>query len=123
MNLVGGSSAGRQFSRREKKKKVQKSHTIDPKQSKPLKVDKSQIEYFFCKKLGHEEKNYPVYIAILVLNRSKNKRKRQVVASQGIYMIIPYNFSVCNTTIRVLDTRSPINICNLLQKLQVSKKF
>ena len=53
VNLVGGSSAGRRSSRRGKKKKVQKSHAADLKQSKPSKVDKSQAECFFYKKLGH----------------------------------------------------------------------
>ena len=52
-HLVGGSSAGYRSSRRGKKKKMQKSYATDPKQSKPSKVDKSQPECFFCKKLGH----------------------------------------------------------------------
>ena len=38
-------------------------------------------------------------------------------------MIIPYNFSICDSTIWVLDTKSPFNICNLLQSLQVSRIF
>ena len=62
-------------------------------------------------------------MAILDPNKPKNKRKKQTVTSQGTYMITPYNFSICDTTIQVLDTESPINICNSLQGLQVSKKF
>ena len=38
-------------------------------------------------------------------------------------MIALCNFSVYDTTIWVLDTGGPINICNSLQGLQVSRKF
>ena len=38
-------------------------------------------------------------------------------------MITPYDFSICDTTIWILDIGSPIHLCNLLQGLQVSKKF
>ena len=38
-------------------------------------------------------------------------------------MITSCNFSICHTTTQVLDIKSPINIYNLLQGLQVSKKF
>ena len=38
-------------------------------------------------------------------------------------MIIPYNFSICDTSIWILDIESSIHICNSLQGLQVSKKF
>ena len=38
-------------------------------------------------------------------------------------MITPYNFSLFNTITWVLDTDSPINICNSLQDLQVSRRF
>ena len=78
------------------------------------KFDKSQVECFFCKKLGHWKRNYPTYIATFDPNRPKNKRKKQVVSSQDIYMITPCNFSVCDTTTSVLDTESLINICNSL---------
>ena len=38
-------------------------------------------------------------------------------------MITPYNFSICDITTWVLDTESLVHICNLLQGLQVSRKF
>ena len=38
-------------------------------------------------------------------------------------MIKPYTFSICDTMTWVLDTGSPINICNSLQGLQVSESF
>ena len=66
------------------------------------------------------KKNYPQYITSLDPNRS---RKKQVVAGQDNYMIIPCNLSICDSTTWVLDTRSPFNIYNSLQGLQVSKKF
>ena len=53
VNLVRGPSAGHRSSRRGKKKNMQKSHAADPKQSKSSKIDKSQVECFFCKKLSH----------------------------------------------------------------------
>ena len=80
MNLVEGSFAGRRSFKREKKK-VQKSRAANTKQSKSSKVDKSQVEYLFYKKLDHWKRNYPAYIAILDPNRPKNKRKKQVVTS------------------------------------------
>ena len=43
-----------------------------------------------------------------------------MVDSQSNYMTTLYNFS---TTTWVLDIESPINICNLLQRLQVNKRF
>ena len=46
-----------------------------------------------------------------------------MVASQGIYMITPCNFFIYKTTTWVLNTKSPIHICNSLQGLQVSRKF
>ena len=54
---------------------------------------------------------------------NKLKRNEQLVADQGAYMITPYNFSICDTTIWILDTENPVHICNSLQKLQVSRKF
>ena len=38
-------------------------------------------------------------------------------------MITPYNFSLIDTMIWVLDIRNPIHICNSLQDLQVSGRF
>ena len=38
-------------------------------------------------------------------------------------MITPYSFSICDTTNWVLDTESPIHICNSLQGLQISRRF
>ena len=75
---------------------MQKSRAIIPKQCKSSKVDKSQAEYFFCKKLSHWKKNYPTYIATLEPNWPKNKRKKQMIASQDTYMITSCNFSICD---------------------------
>ena len=38
-------------------------------------------------------------------------------------MITPCNFLICDTMTWVLDTGSAINICNLLQRLQISRIF
>ena len=38
-------------------------------------------------------------------------------------MITTYNFSIYDSTTWVLDTRSPFNIYNSLQGLQVSRRF
>ena len=114
MNLVGGSSIGHRSSKREKKKKVQKFHAVDPKQSKISKVDKNHVECFFYKKLDHWKRNCHAYIATFDPNRPKNERKKQTVASQSTYIITSCNFSVCDTTTRILDTESPINIYNSL---------
>ena len=38
-------------------------------------------------------------------------------------MITPCNFLICDTISWTLDTGSPINICNLLQGLQISRRF
>ena len=42
------------------------------------------------------------------------KRNEQLVADQSTYMIIPYNFFICDTTIWVLNTESSVHICNSL---------
>ena len=42
------------------------------------------------------------------------KRNEQLVAGQDAYMIILYNFSICDTTTCVLDTKSPVDIYNSL---------
>ena len=88
-------------------------------QTNKTKSDQSLIECFFYKKQGHWRRNYPQYIATLDPNRL---RKKQAVA-QGIYMITPYTFSICDTMIQILGTESPINICNSLQGLQISESF
>ena len=56
-------------------------------------------------------------------NLNRLKRNEQLVADQDAYMITPCNFCICDTTIWVLDTENLVHICNLLQELQVSKKF
>ena len=38
-------------------------------------------------------------------------------------MIKPYNFSIFDIADWVLDTDSPIHICNLLQGLQICRRF
>ena len=55
MHIVEGSSARHRSSKRGKVKKVQKNRAANPKlkQSKKSKVDKSQTECFFCKKLDY----------------------------------------------------------------------
>ena len=62
-----------------------------------------------------------MYIAFLDQNRPK--KKKQSVAGQGTYMIIPYNFLLIDTMIWVLDTESPIHIYNSSQGLQVTSRF
>ena len=47
-------------------------------------------------------------------NAYKPRKRNQQDAGQGIYMINPYNFSICDTTDWALDIGSPIHICNLL---------
>ena len=56
VKMMGGSSSGRRPFKKEKnknKKKVQRAGTPKSSQNKKSNVDKSQTEYFFCKKLGH----------------------------------------------------------------------
>ena len=89
-------------------------------QTKKIKPDKSQAECFFCKKRGHWNRNCPQYIAFLDPNRL---RKKQAITGQDIYMITLFNFSICDITDWVLDIDSPYDICNLLQELQVSRRF
>ena len=81
-----------------------------------------QAECFHCKKQGHWKRNCPQYLASHDPNRL-NKRDEQVVADQGCYMIIPCNFSICDTSTWVLDTGSLVHICNMLQGLQISRRF
>ena len=123
MNLVRDSSVGCWSSRRGKKKRVQKSHAANLKQSKISKIDKNQAECFFCKKLGHWKRNCSTYIVTPDPNRPKIRKKKQTVALQDTYMITLCNFSSCNTNIWVLDIESLINIYNSLQEQQVSRKF
>ena len=103
---------------------MQKSHAValKPKQTKKSKVDQSEVECFFHKKLRHWKRNCSEYLTFLDPNGPK-KRNKQIIAGQDTYMIAPYNFSVCDTTTWVLDIESPTNICNSLQKLQISRKF
>ena len=120
MNLVGGSGDRRPFRKGKKTKKGKKVHSASSSnQTRKVKADQSGAEYFYCKKKGHWKRNYFLYQASLDLNRQK-KRKQQSTAEQGIYMINSCNFS---TTYWVLDTGSPIHICNSLQGLQVSRRF
>ncbi len=91
-------------------------------QTKRIKDDQSQAECFYCKKQGHWKRNCPQYLTSLDPNRL-SKRKGQSVADQGIYMITPCNFSICDNSTWVLDTGSPFNICNSLQGLQVNERF
>ena len=54
--MVGGSSSGRcpfKKGKKKNKKKVQHARALKLNQSKRSKVDKSQTECFFCKKLDH----------------------------------------------------------------------
>ena len=51
------------------------------------------------------------------------KRNEQLVADKDVYMITPYNFFICDTTIWVLNIENSVYICNSLQELQVSRKF
>ena len=46
-----------------------------------------------------------------------------MIASQGTYTITLCNFSICDTTIWVLDIESLVYIYNSLQGLQISRKF
>ena len=111
----GASLVGRQSFEKEKKKKVQVNHAwaIELQLTKMSKVHPGLVECFFCKKLGYWKRNYPIYLASLDLNRLM-KRNQQIIMGQDTYMITPYNFSICDTTIWVLDTESSIHICNLL---------
>ena len=65
--------------------------------------------------VGHWKRNYRLYQESLYPNRPR--KGMQHGAEQGIYMIKPYNFSICDTADWVLDIGSPIHICNLLQEL------
>ena len=117
VNLVGGSVAGHHRSKKGKGKKKKKkvvgvtSGQTSGKRNKP---GVSQGECFFCKKQGHWKRNCPLYIASLDPNRPKKKKKQQVVAATGIYMINPCNFSQYDISNWVLDTGSPTHICNSL---------
>ena len=61
--------------------------------------------------------------SIHCLPGSEQTEKKQAVARQDIYMITPYNFSICDITDWVLDTGIPYHIYNSLQGLQVSRRF
>ena len=74
---------------------------LEPNLAKTFRTEPSQVDY----------------------DPNRLKRNEQLVASQGAYMITPYNFSICDTTIWILDIESPVHICNSLQRLQVSREF
>ena len=76
---------------------MQSAGMSQPSQIKKPKADQSQAKCFYCKKQGHWKMNYPQYITFLEPNRP-NKKKKQAVARQGIYMITPYNFFIYNST-------------------------
>ena len=116
MNLVGGSGAGHHPKKGMKKKGKKKVHHAGPSHTGKKRTDKNKTECFYCKKLGHWKRNCPQYIATLDPNRPR-KKKQQGVAGQGTYVITPCSFSICDTTNWVLDTGSPIHICNSLQEL------
>ena len=121
--MGGYSSCSRPFRKEKKNKRKKKQlvpHAGGQISKKRDKTDKSQAECFFCKKLGYWKRNYPQYIASLDPNRPR--KKKQAVA-QSNYMITPCNFFICDTMIWVLDTESPINICNSLQGLQITESF
>ena len=75
-------------------------------QTLKCRVDKSQAEM-----LGHWKENYSLDSFDPYRQR---EGKQQVVAVQGAYMITPCSFSICDTTNWVLDTGSPVYICNSL---------
>ena len=83
-----------------------------PSQTKKVKADQTDAECFYCRKQEQWKRNYPLYQASLDPNRPR--KAKQHGAAQGIYMINPYNFSICDTADWVLDTGSPIHIYNLL---------
>ena len=114
MNLVGGSGAGRHpLKKGMKKKSKKKVHHARPSQTGKKRADKNKAECFYCKKLSHRKRNYPQYIVTLDPNRPR-KKKQQGVVGQGTYVITPCSFSIYDTTNWVLDTKSPIHICNSL---------
>ena len=119
VNLVGGQAAGhrRPFGKGKKKKKTKKVRHAEPSQTvKKSKADKSQAVCYHYGKQGHWRRNCPSYMSTLDPNRPR-KGKQQVVAGQGNYMITPCSFSISDMTNFVLDTGSPIHICNSLQGL------
>ena len=46
-----------------------------PNRTNQSKANQSQVECFFCKKLEHWKKNYPLYLAFLDLNRPRKKNQ------------------------------------------------
>ena len=90
-------------------------------QTKKVKADQTDAECFYCRKRGHWKRNCSLYQTSLDPNRSRKTKHHG--ATQGIYMINLYNFFICDTADQVLNTDSPIHICNLLQGLQISRRF
>ena len=74
---------------------------LEPNLAKKFRVESSQVDY----------------------DPNRLKTNEQLVADQDLYMITPCNFSICDTTIWVLDIGSPVYIYKSLQGLQVSTKF
>ena len=115
MNLVGGFGDHRRPFRKGKKKKIKKKRVQGApgsSQTKKVKADQTDVECFYCRKRRHWKRNCPLYQASLDLNRPR--KAKQHGSAQGIYMINPYNFSICDTTDWVLDIGSPIHIYNFL---------
>ena len=124
MNLVGGFGVDRHPFKKGMKKKIKnkRMQNAGPSQANKKRTDKNQAECFFCKKLGHQKRNYPQYIATLDPN-TRRKKKQQGVARQDTYVITPCSFFVCDTTNWILDIESLIDIYNFLQGLQISRRF
>ena len=81
-----------------------------PSQAKNVRADQASAECFYCKKQGHWKRNCPLSHASLDANRPR--KRNQQSAGQGIYMIKPCSFSVCDIVDWVLDTSGPIHIYN-----------
>ena len=57
------------------------------------------------------------------LDPNRPNKKKQSVAGQDNYMITPCNFSIFDIMTWVLDTGSPINICNRCKDFRSVKDF
>ena len=111
---MGGYRDRRHPFKKEKKKKnkgrkVQGASGLS--QTRKVKADQASAECFYSKKQGYWKRNCPLYQASLDLNKPRKGRQQDV--AQGIYMIKPCNFFICDTADWVLDTDSLIHIYNL----------